>query len=180
MKVLALDIGLNHYGYSFWEDRELVSYGSEKHKAKKAKELDVKEKLDEMYDKVYALVSFLKPDIVLSEQMWSGFNASSFGKLSQLNGIIFAIGRMFNVQVEFINVRKYRTALGIKDKKHVFNFVKAFIDIENDDESDAIALGMYGIQNFVEESGINKSLVEDENYLSIYELIPKKLAKVTV
>lgn len=158
-KILAIDISLNHYGYSLWDKRQLVKYGSEKIKLDSSKE-----KMDLMYRKIYALVSYLKPDLVLSEQMWFGANARVFGTLSQLNGIIFAITKMFNIDVEFLNIKKYRSFLGIKDKKQMFSFVKSFYDIKNDDESDAIAIGMYGIQNFNNESVINIELIDDKKY----------------
>lgn len=165
-KILSIDVSLNHYGYSLWEDRKLKLYGSEKIKLD-----DSKDKMDLMYKKIYALVSYLKPDLILSEQMWFGANARVFGTLSQLNGMLFAIAKMFRIDVEFINIKKYRSFLGIKDKKHVFDFVKSFIDIKNDDESDAIALGMFGVQNFNNKCSINVNLIDDIDFKDYFENI---------
>ena len=178
-KVLALDIALNHWGFSLWKDKDLQNYGSEKFKIS---DDNVDEKMNKMFRKIYSLVSFTQPDIILTEQMFMGFNAASFAKLSQLNGIIIAVANLFNIDYKLVNIRKYRSALGIKDKKHVFDVVSKFLDIDNDDQSDAVALGLYGIQQGYGVSKINKDFINDEKYKEDFEEISKsfKTGKIKI
>ena len=177
-KVLALDIALNHWGFSLWDGKVLKNYGSEKFKIDSDDE--VSDKMNKMFRKIYSLVSFTQPDMILTEAMFLGFNAASFAKLSQLNGIIIAIANLFNIKYKLVNIRKYRSFLGIKDKKHVFSYVSKFLDIDNDDQSDAVALGLYGVQQGYDISEVNKEFVNDIKYKEEFEEISKSFKTGTI
>lgn len=143
MKILSIDQALLHTAFAIFENDEYVSHYSW--------EIKRKDNSDEVcyetfYYKIEDAIVLERPDIVICEKMWLGFNAAVFGKLQELVGIIRAICINNKVPFEAIPIATYRSAIGVKNKKDaVTEFIsKSFPDLKlnNNDESDAIALGL--------------------------------------
>ena len=143
MKTVSIDQALLHSAIAIFEDGRYLTHYSWT--------LKRKENTDEIcYDAFFHNINLTitreKPDKVICEKMYLGFNAKIYGMLQELVGIIRAICIMNNVEFEAIPTATYRSKLGVKNKKaDVSEFIaKSFPEliINNDDESDAIALGL--------------------------------------
>lgn len=142
MKLLSVDQSLRHSAFAIFEDENFKSTFSWK--------LEVNDTNDvcygTFYKNIYKVINKEKPDIVICEKMFLGFNAAVFGKLSELTGMIRALCIGKKIPFESIHIASYRSALGIKNNKEcaqvfIKNKFKDYV-FNNDDEGDATCLGL--------------------------------------
>lgn len=142
MKILSIDQALLHTAFAIFDNDRYIKHFSW--------ELKRKDNTDEVcyetfFREIEKAIKKEKPDIVICEKMYLGFNPAVYGKLQELVGIIRAICIKNKTPFEAIPTATYRSKLGIRNKKEA---VTSFIALEfpelkiaNTDESDAIALG---------------------------------------
>jgi Holliday junction resolvasome RuvABC endonuclease subunit len=139
--ILAIDQAYKHSGFSVFKDGEYVSHGS--YVVDKNDNSEVR--YEKFIENIKNLIEEYKPDLVVTEKAWLGPNAKVYSLISELIGIIRCYCFIKDIKFDTVQVTSYRAKLGVKNKKEaVQEFVmKSFPDIElkNDDESDAIALG---------------------------------------
>jgi Holliday junction resolvasome RuvABC endonuclease subunit len=149
MRILSIDQALLHSSFAIFEDGKYKSHFSW--------ELKRKDNSDEIcyetfYKYIFESIKKEKPDIVVCERMWLGFNAKVFGMLQELVGIIRAICIQRKIRFETIPIATYRCFYKIKNNKEIANeFIRKCypeVDMKNSDEADAILLGKYIADNF--------------------------------
>lgn len=144
MIVLAIDQAYKHSGFSIFKDGEYLIHGS--YIVDKDDSSEVR--YEKFIDNIKNLIDTYKPDLVITEKAWLGPNAKVYSLISELIGIIRCYCFLKEIKFDTIQVTTYRSKLGIKNKKeYVIEYIqKSFPDLElkNDDESDAICLGLYG------------------------------------
>jgi Holliday junction resolvasome RuvABC endonuclease subunit len=142
MKLLSIDQSLLHSAFAVFEDGTFKSVFSWK--------VEKDDSNDVCYEKFYKNIKKVilkeKPDIVICEKMFLGFNAAVYGKLSELTGMIRAICIGKKIPFEAIHISSYRAALGIKNNKEIAQqYIKSSypeVVFNNDDETDAVALSL--------------------------------------
>lgn len=144
MIILAIDQAYKHSGFSVFKDGEYVNHGS--YVVDKNDNSEVR--YEKFIENIKNLIEEYKPDLVVTEKAWLGPNAKVYSLISELIGIIRCYCFLKEIKFDTIQVTTYRSKLGIKNKKeYVIEYIqKSFPDLElkNDDESDAICLGLYG------------------------------------
>lgn len=144
MIILAIDQAYKHSGFSVFKDGEYVNHGS--YVVDKNDNSEVR--YEKFIENIKNLIEEYKPDLVVTEKAWLGPNAKVYSLISELIGIIRCYCFIKGIKFDTIQVTTYRSKLGIKNKKqYVIEYIqKSFPDLElkNDDESDAICLGLYG------------------------------------
>lgn len=142
MKILAIDQSLKHSAFAVFEDGTFKTVFSWKLEVNDSNEVCY----EEFYKNINKIIKQEKPDVVICERMFMGFNAAVYGKLSQLTGMIRCICIKTKTKFEEVPIASYRSALGIKNKKEIAQeFIKnMFSDVtfNNDDETDSLALGL--------------------------------------
>lgn len=145
MIVLGCDIAFNHFGYCIFENGKYITHDS--YKIEKDEDNDVV-KYDKFMKFIFKLIKKYKPNVIVSEKPFLGFNARVFGILSELTGILRCYCFIKKIKYDCVHVATYRSKLGIQNKKEIAGeyIKKSYPDliIKNDDESDAIALAEYG------------------------------------
>ena len=142
MRLLAIDQSLRHAAFSLFEDEKFINTFSWKLAVNDTNEVCY----ETFYNNINKIIIQEKPDKVICEKMFMGFNAAVFGKLSELTGIIRAICIGKKIPFESIHIASYRAALGIKNNKEIAQtLIKSMypeIEFNNDDETDATALAL--------------------------------------
>ena len=150
---MALDQSTKITGYSVWENNNLVDYGVLE---ANTKEKNPVERMYQMYFLVKDLINKLQPNFVSIEGVQFQNNFATYGKLSQVQGIIISI--LFNINVPFIIVEPsvWKSFCGIKGRKRVEQkantivMVKDKFDIEvSEDIADAIGIGYYTVNKAI-------------------------------
>lgn len=114
------------------------------------------ERMKTMNEKISKLISEVKPDYVVFEQIQFQKNYSTYRQLAQLQGIIMAY--LFNHDIPFtiIESTAWKSFIGIKSKhreeqkKDTQKFVSDKYGINvTDDEADSIGIAEWSIKNII-------------------------------
>lgn len=151
IKFLCLDQATKISGYSVFEGKNLITYGT--------LEVDQKEKnpierMKQMNDKIIELFDSLSPDFIVFEDVQFQQNYGTFQQLSQLQGVLMGYLFKTNIGFEIIQPSAWKSFCGIKgrkreeQKKNTQIFVKNKFGIDcTEDESDAIGIGVWTINH---------------------------------
>ena len=164
-RTLGLDQATHITGWSIFDDKELIAYGTftASNKDEIARDCEVKRWLIQM-------IQSWKPDLIGIEgiqlQDLSGGRAMGvtvYEKLARLQGILMECCYENKIQYIVCHTATWRAHCGVKGKSRVDrkrsmqNLVKKWYDVTvTDDESDAVGIG-----KFVAETAINGSIVEN-------------------
>lgn len=170
MIILSVDHGTRS-GFSVFEDASYITSGT----------ISLKnvESLCDCYSKFFELFSIHRPEYVIIEKInVSGvkFGGDNVVKLARLQGVIVMLAQAFNcdvVEVNPMSMKKYIVGNGRAEKQDVakvvadkFNLIQEHICVPKyykkksgiksyeADESDAIALGVYAIENIIQPKEI--------------------------
>mgnify|MGYP001339110061 CR=1 FL=1 len=142
MIILAIDQAYNHTGFSIFDNDKYISHGSYIVDKKDCNEV----KYEIFIETIINLINKYNPDLVVTEKAWLGPNARVYSLISELIGIIRCYCYVKKIKFDSIAVSTYRSKLRVKNKKEAVKELveKSFpnIELKNDDESDAIGLGM--------------------------------------
>ena len=148
-KILCLDQATQKTGYSIWEDKKLITYGTLE---VDPKEKNIIERMKLMSDLVIDLIKSHSPSFIVIEDTQYQNNYKTYQQLSQLQGILMAY--FFNMDIGFVIVKPsewkgYCSIKGRKreeQKKNTQLFVKDKFGLDcSEDEADAIGIGFWAI-----------------------------------
>jgi len=165
MKILTIDASTKCTGYAFFVENELIFYSHIKELKYKGKSKDRYPAKSakcgyHMADKIHELILEHKPDVILIEEISIGGKqgTAQVKSLAALHGMILYKNIEYVDRIYFmpasgkmkshgVDLKGWRTILGLKKsgdwKKSSMKMVKEKygIEVENDDESDAILIG---------------------------------------
>lgn len=143
MKILSLDLSSTSSGYAVLEDGKIIDYGTIK-----SNDHDYVIRGHYMAESVKALFSKHSSfDIVVIEELKVLKNQKVLAMLGIIQGMV--IRECFNSQVEFIPPTVWRKPYGLNGKreeakKKAIQYCKdKGVDVNTDDEAEAILLGKY-------------------------------------
>jgi len=139
MKMLSLDLGTN-FGFAWFEDGELIWSGNDKLVGKKRGM-----KMECFYNWLVWQLAKDFPDVVAWEAVSPGhFQAVKF--LTKMEGIVEMLTYgVENKTVHASTLKKWMTGYGRAKKEDMIQGVnhKTGLSITDDNESDAVAVGLY-------------------------------------
>ena len=147
IRVLALDQATHISGYSVFDDKELVRYGT--FEAEGAKELERDHNIKEW---LISMIQQWKPDIVAIEgiQYQQDMGVTTFETLARLQGILLDATYEYGVPYLICPTNTWRAYSNVRgrarvDKKRSMQLIiKSNFDISvSEDEADAIGIGIY-------------------------------------
>ena len=158
-RILALDQATKVSGYSIYDNKELVRYGTFQTKAE-----DEEFKRDN--DVKIWLISMIEnwqPDFVAIEglQFQESFGVTTFETLARLQGIIANTIYEYKIPFKICPTNTWRAHCGVKGrhrdekKRSMQSLVKKWFDISvSDDCADAIGIGKYASETFAPKKEI--------------------------
>ena len=155
MKLCCLDQSTKVTGYSIWQNKKLLKHGV----IDLSKNNNTEERVHAMYDSIRGLISKEKPDFIVIEDVQFQANQRVFKTLSQLQGLVISIAYDEKCGYLIVEPSVWKSYVGVKSRKRqeqkeeVYKIVDKKYHIGNttDDESDSIAIGMWAVNNLVEQ-----------------------------
>ena len=150
-RILALDQATHINGYSIFDGRQLVKFGTYTVKSQ--------DEFDRLHEVNMWLVSMIKnwqPDVIGLEgiQYQQQAGVTTFQTLARLQGILIESCIEAKLQFKVCNTNTWRNYCGVKGrsrsdrKKSMQGLVKAWYDVSvSDDCADAIGIGKYVTEN---------------------------------
>ena len=143
MTILSIDSGIERTGYAIFKDKRYVTSAL----IKTSKSLTTEKRLIKIYEGLREIMLKYKPDVMVLEQLLFFKNQKTFIRVAQAQGIVMLLAAQNNIKVEFLTplqIKQIITGYGQADKKSVQKMIKLTteIDINQDDESDAVACGL--------------------------------------
>lgn len=151
IKILALDQATKISGYSLFENKKLITYGTLEAEEKEKNPI---ERMKQMQDKIITLIDKFKPNFIVFEDTQFQNNYGTFQQLSQLQGVVMSILFDKDIGFEIIQPTAWKSATGVKGRKRIeqkssaIQVVKDKYKVEvSEDEADAILIGVWAINN---------------------------------
>jgi Holliday junction resolvasome RuvABC endonuclease subunit len=153
MRILGIDLALNHVGWALM--REPKKIGKLILENKGIVQVNEKEKLSLPQKLVYVskelvkIIRLTKPDIIILEDTYTGPNAEVTAKLNNAKGMaLVMIYNLMKAEPICVTAQTVRACIGLKTKEDVFHHYQKMYKIENNfkkfnDLTDAIALTYY-------------------------------------
>lgn len=151
MKLLSIDPGIEKVGFAVFEKQDtprkisFITSGLIKTKKTTAPEL----RLLQIFDEITKLFDSYKPDILIMEQLFFFKNQKTVIAVAQSQGAILLAAAQKGMPVEYLTplqIKQTITGYGSSDKKSVHKMLqlilKQDLQVEDDDQSDAIACGL--------------------------------------
>lgn len=157
-RTLALDQASHTTGYSIFDGKELITYGTFITKGE-----DEMERLHEVNMWLISQIHNWQPDIIGIEgiQYQQAAGVTTFQTLGRLQGILMETCVQANIPFKICATNTWRAHCGVKgktrtDKKRSMQLlVKQWFDISvSDDCADAIGIGKFVSDNFVKQTEI--------------------------
>lgn len=147
MVVLSIDSGIESTGYAIFKNKKYVTSAL----IKTSKSLKTETRLMEIYLKLVEIVKKYKPEVMVLEQLLFFKNQKTFIRVAQAQGIAMLLAAQNMIKVEFLTplqIKQIITGYGKADKKSVQKMIKLTteININQDDEADAVACGLAYLQ----------------------------------
>ena len=143
MTILSIDSGIERTGYAIFKDKKYVTSALIKTSKEKSTEI----RLDEIYSKLKKVFDKYQPKVIVLEQLFFFKNQKTFIRVAQAQGVVLLLAAQNKVEIEFLTplqIKQIITGYGQADKKSVQKMIKLTteIDINQDDEADAVACGL--------------------------------------
>ncbi|KKP60185.1 MAG: Crossover junction endodeoxyribonuclease RuvC [Candidatus Roizmanbacteria bacterium GW2011_GWA2_34_18] len=143
MTILSIDSGIERTGYAIFKDKRYVTSAL----IKTSKSLTTEKRLIKIYEGLREIMLKYKPDVMVLEQLLFFKNQKTFIRVAQAQGIVMLLAAQNNIKVEFLTplqIKQIITGYGQADKKSVQKMIRLTteIDINQDDEADAVACGL--------------------------------------
>lgn len=153
MKLCCLDQSTQKTGYSIWDDGKLIKYGS----ICVPEDLGAFDRMCLMYEEIKKMIAEEKPTYVCVEDTHYNNNPKVLKRLSQMQGLIFALLIEAGAGFCTIEPSSWKSYIGLTtrkredQKKETIAFVKEKYDIDNptEDEADSIAIGCWAVNNLI-------------------------------
>ena len=156
-RVLALDAATNITGFSIYDNKELVSYGT----FKATSQLDSTERINQVKHWLEEVVKEWKPDVICIEhiqlQTYGTKNSPQvelYRVLANLQGVLLDTIFELGLPVELVYSSTWREIVGVEGKgregkkKEAQNKVMMWYKLKcTQDEADAICIGKYYVLN---------------------------------
>ena len=152
MKILGIDPGTATTGYGIIEKQKnqigLVEFGC----IRTAKNKEMAERLNEIYEDLTKLIKKHHPNIIAVESIFFFKNQKTVISVAQARGVVLLCARQNKIKIaEFtpLQVKSSLTGYGKADKKQVQYMVKTLLNLKNvpkpDDAADALALALCAV-----------------------------------
>lgn len=157
-RILALDQSSRITGYAIYDDKQLIEYGI--FETQLEDEIKRARQLKEWF---ISMCNTWKPDYIALEgvQYQQNFGVTTFQTLCHIQGILMCSCLELNLPYEVCHTQTWRSACGVKGKSRVDKkrsmqlLVKEWYDVSvSDDESDAIGIGHYFVNNILQKHEI--------------------------
>lgn len=149
MRVLSCDQSTRVTGFAVFDDGQYVKSGViDLHKIK-----DTDERSKQMAVEICKLIKSTKPDCVIIEEVAQQSNVATVIKLARIQGVAIGFCAAHNIDLHILTPTRWRSALSYKQgpkvkreelKEQSITFVKneLRLNIESEDENEAIAIGV--------------------------------------
>ena len=134
-------------GYSIFEDKNLVAYGTLE---VDQKEKNYVERIKQMYFKIKELIQINNPNIIVFEGIQFQNNQKTYMQLANLQGALMAYLFELDIPFQIIEPSAWKSFAKIQgrkreeQKKNTQEFVKNKYGIDvSEDEADAIGIGVW-------------------------------------
>ena len=143
MIILSIDSGIERTGYAIFENSKYVTsaliFTNKKRKTA--------ERFQQIYLELEKIVKKFKPSVIVLEKLFFFKNQKTFIRVAQAQGIVMLLAAQNKIKVEFLTplqIKQIITGYGQADKKSVQKMIRLTteIDINQDDEADAVACGL--------------------------------------
>jgi len=143
MIILSIDSGIEKTGYAVFDNKTYLKSGLIKTSKSKSTEY----RLLEIYLELEKVIKKFRPKTVVFEQLFFFRNQKTAIKVAQAQGSVLLLAALNDLKVEFLTplqIKQIITGYGQSDKKSVQKMIKLEngIDIDQDDEADAVACGL--------------------------------------
>lgn len=149
IKIICLDQSTKITGYSIWDNKQLVDYGTLESNPKEKNPI---ERMKQQYDLIKKLFEDKNPDYIVIEDTQFQNNYKTYSQLSNLQGVIFSILFERNKPFTIIEPSAWKKFCSIKGRKRVeqkastIQMVKEKFGLDiSEDEADAIGIGIWAI-----------------------------------
>lgn len=149
IKIICLDQSTKITGYSIWDNKQLVDYGTLESNPKEKNPI---ERMKQQYDLIKKLFEDKNPDYIVIEDTQFQNNYKTYSQLSNLQGVIFSILFERNVAFTIIEPSAWKKFCSIKGRKRIeqkastIQMVKEKFGLElSEDICDAIGIGIWAI-----------------------------------
>lgn len=157
MKILSIDLSINHFGYAYFNNDNLIKYEAID-VAKIIKKKDNYEREEYIYNFFDSFLKNNEVDYIILENLYMARNPKTSLQLQNIFGIILSLTFRYKAKLKSYYTKSYRSILKIKSSKRevvkieVEDLIKRlFVGLENDKEydiSDAISLNLaFQIEN---------------------------------
>lgn len=157
-RVLALDQASHVSGYSIYDDRTLVTYGTFETKTQ-----EEDSRIHEVKEWMISMIQSYQPDLIAIEgiQYQQSFGVTTFQALARLQGVLIEECLSEKIPYEICPTNTWRAYCGVKGqtrndkKKSMQGLVKKWFDISvSDDCADAIGIGKYSAERHQKKTEI--------------------------
>lgn len=140
MVILSLDISTRSTGYAITEDGILLDYGT-----LKSSNSDYLKRGFEIREQLLYVLKNFTPDVVVVEELKVLTNQKVLVKLGIVNGILLSL--FSTTPILFIPPSVWRSEYGLNKKrkeakKQAIEIASNFSEVKNDDEAEAILIGL--------------------------------------
>lgn len=140
MVILSLDISTRSTGYAITEDGKLLDYGT-----LKSSNSDFLKRGFEIREQLLSVLNKFTPDVVVVEELKVLTNQKVLVKLGIVNGIVLSPFK--TIPTLFIPPSVWRSEYGLNKKrteakKQAIKIASKYAEVENDDEAEAILIGL--------------------------------------
>jgi len=150
-QILCLDQATKISGYSLFQDKKLITYGTLE---VNQKEKNPVERMKQMYEKIEELINAISPSFIVFENVQFQQNYGTFQQLSQLQGLVMALLFKTDIGFQIIEPSAWKSFCGIKGRKReeqkkntqIFTKNKYNIDV-SEDVADAIGIGNWAVSH---------------------------------
>lgn len=166
MILLALDLSTKSTGYAFFKDGKILEYGCFTQNSK-----NVLNRIDSITEEIKNIITKYKIDKIVAEEVLPesvGNNQKTYKALIYLQAAVaLMVNRELGIEIEFIGASSWRSKLGIHTgrglrrdtlKEADINYARThcgIADLINDDEADAICIGLAFSQEGTAASSFN-------------------------
>jgi len=152
MVILAIDSGFEKTGYALFRTEKNCQNGGKyiasglirTHKSK-----CIEKRIEEIFCDLKRLIEEFNPKVIILEQLFFFKNQKTAIKVSQTQGAVMLLAAQQNIRLEFLTplqIKQVVTGYGLSDKTSVHKMIalllKEDIEMEDDDQSDAIACAL--------------------------------------
>ena len=149
MRILGLDPGIGRTGWGIIEVQGAKLTAQSFGCIETSKNLSIEKRLQEVYEKISAILNEEKPDAFANEELFFNTNTTTAMIVGQARGVVLLAAAQLGIPIAVytpLQVKIAITGYGRAEKKQVGQMVKTILHLEEipkpDDTADALAIAI--------------------------------------